>query len=73
MPSVRTNETSMTKGYNVVDAKGELINQTPFASEREASEAKRVYEDNCTDVTLPLRVVRAGKLEDDANDFGKRI
>ncbi len=63
----------MTKGYNVVDAKDELVNQTPFASEREAFEAKRVYEDNCTDVTLPLRVVRVGKVEENADGGNKDL
>lgn len=43
--------------YYVIDAEGTLVNQTPFATERKAVEAKRVYEENCSDVTLPLRII----------------
>lgn len=42
--------------YQVVDAKDEPVAE-PFDSERKAYEAKDVYRDHCTDVTLPLRVV----------------
>ena len=50
--------------YYVIDAEGALVNQTPFATERKATEAKRIYEENCSDVTFPLRVI-AGKLTGD--------
>lgn len=46
-------------GYLIIDSENTLVGEEPFPSEREAYRAKRVYEDNCSDVALPLRVVRA--------------
>lgn len=46
------------KGYVIVDANDELVTEDPFPTQRKAYEAKAVYEDHCTDIAFPLRVVR---------------
>lgn len=49
-------------GFLVIDKANELVSEVPFATERKAYEAMRVYEDNCMDIARPLRVVRADTL-----------
>lgn len=51
--------------YQIVDAEGQPVAE-PFTSVREAYEAKRIYQDHCSDVTLPLRVVPVDDPEGDA-------
>lgn len=58
MDSVSNRQLSKRSGYYVIDAEGALVNQTPFATERKATEAMHVYEDNCSDVVRPLRVIK---------------
>lgn len=56
----------MKKGYVIVDANDELVTEEPFQSQRKAYEAKAVYEDHCTDIALPLRVVRVETVKKEA-------
>jgi hypothetical protein len=44
-------------GYIVIDRNGEPLHEEPFDTEREAYEAKRVYEDHCYE-PKPYKVVR---------------
>jgi len=46
-------------GYLVIDRDGEPLHEEPFATERKAIEAKRVYEDHVEDAPRPFRVVKA--------------
>ena len=53
----------MSARYQIVDAKGTPVGQ-PFKSARLAYEAKRVYQEHCSDVALPLKVIRVDDMEE---------